>query len=191
MNIKGSIFIAGVIIVFSIPLYGEETKEDYFFFGLRFAPIVSLSKEYNQTHDMDIGGGVQGGYQHEWFSVYGEFVPTYGFGGEVDRGGGNKEKYSTKGMWFNVNFTGKVMGNTDDLAMIVGAGGGFVQFSSNLSTYKSEFSWSANLRAGIFKRIRIGRFGVDLEARFSGIEFPPGSQKLILAIINFYWDFVF
>ncbi len=174
-----------VSIMAPMVAFGEE-KKSYFFAGAKFTPIIALSKDYNLTHDLDLGGAIHAGYQWKWIQIYSDILFTGGFGGDI---GG--EKYSTKGIWVDFNLCANPLGDINKLAVYIGTGGGIAYFSSDLTGFESETSGSVNGIVGAFQKLGIGRIGVDLQIKYAGITFPPGAQNLLLSMIQFYWDFTF
>ncbi len=158
-------------------------KESYIFVGANFSPMIAISHTYNQTHDLDIGGGLRGGYLKNWFQFYLDLLFSGGFGGEID-----KESYSTKGIWLDFNASIKPLGDIERLFLYIGPGFGLAYFSDDNF---SKTSWSVNGIVGAAQKIGPGRAGLNLEIKYTGITFPPDTENLVFAIFKFYWDFTF
>jgi len=174
------IFILLTIIFF--PQFGAG-KESYLFLGADFAPMLAISHTYNQTHDLDLGGGIRGGYITKWFQVYGDFLFSGGFGGKIDG-----KSYTTKGVWLDFNGCFKPLGDIDKLALYIGPGFGLAYFSSDDF---SKTSYSVNGIVGASQKIGPGRAGINIEIKYTGITFPPDTENLLFTIFKFYWDFTF
>jgi hypothetical protein len=170
--------------IFFLPLLADG-KENYVFLGADFGPMLSISHTYNQTHDLDLGGGIRGGYITNWLQVYGDFLFSGGFGGKIDG-----KSYSTKGIWLDLNGCFKPLGDIDRLALYIGPGFGLAYFSSDIYDF-SKTSWSVNGIVGASQKIGSGRAGMNIEIKYTGITFPPGTENLLFTIFKFYWDFTF
>lgn len=175
-----------VVIVFflCLPLTGRG-KEGYIFIGVDFAPILSISHTYNQTHDFDLGGGISGGYQTKWIEIYLDLLFSGGFGGDI-----NGASYSTRGVFADFNICATPMGNIEKLALHIGGGAGVAHFSSDMGDF-SKTSFGVQGIVGASQKLRIGRAGVNIELKYTGIEFPPGEENLLFSIFRFYWQFTF
>jgi len=176
------------ILIFPLILFLPivvEGKESYVFFGAIFSPMLAISHTYNQTHDLDLGGGIRGGYVTKWFQVYGDFLFSGGFGGKIDG-----KSYTTKGVWLDFNACLKPLGDIDKLALYLGPGFGLAYFSADIYDF-SKTSWSVNGIVGASQKIGSGRAGMNIELKYTGIKFPPQTENLLFTIFKFYWDLTF
>lgn len=158
-------------------------KESYVFVGVDFSPMLAISHTYNQTHDLDLGGGIRGGYIRNWFQFYLDVLFSGGFGGKI----GDKS-YSSKGIWLDFNGCIKPLGDINRLSLYIGPGFGLSYFSADSF---SKTSFSVNGIVGASQKIGPGRAGANIEIKYTGITYPPHTENLLFAIFKFYWDFTF